>query len=274
VASGVLVAAPPARGERIKVYAMDGALLGLFMVSACVSVVVVEHPGSPLRAAISSALARRVLVGISMGLTALGLVYSRWGKRSGAFMNPAMVLCFVRLGKLSVADACGYVAAQLVGSSSGVLLAALALPGLVSAPAVNYVATTPTAGVGPAFVAESCMGFVLLSVVMSVNRSPRLARYAGVFSALLVASFISVAAPISGMSINPARSFGSALWAREWSGFWIYLTAPPLGMLGAVELQRIVTRAMSPLCGKVNHSETVDCFVRCHCRQGTEKRPS
>jgi aquaporin Z len=264
--SVALLATPRASlRERICVYAMDGALLGLFMISACVNVVVLEHPASPVHAAVASALARRVLVGLAMGLTAACLIYSPWGKRTGAFMNPAMVLCFVRLGKLSPTDAAGYVAAQLAGSAGGVLVAALALPEWLSHPAVNYVATTPSGGIIAAFCAEFGLAFVLLSVVMTVNRSPRFAPYTGACAALLVALFISVAAPISGMSINPARTFGSALWAHLWSGFWIYLSAPLLGMLAGVELQRRLSSRHGRLCGKLSHDETVACFVRCDC---------
>lgn len=252
-------------GDRAKIYAIDGALLGLFMVSACVNVVILEHPASPIHAAIPSLLVRRILIGLAMGLTAVSLIYSSWGKRSGAFMNLAMVLCFVRLGKLSPLDAVGYVVAQLLGSAAGVLLAASVLPGLVSDPAINYVATTPSGGVWPAFAAEFSLAFVMLSVVMTVNRRPRFAPYTGACAAVLVALFISVAAPISGMSINPARSFGSAVWAHLWAGFWIYLSAPLLGMLAGVELQRHLTTRRERLCGKLNHDETVTCFVRCDC---------
>ena len=251
--------------DKLDVYAIDGALLGLFMLSACVSVIVLEHPASLVHSAIPSPLTRRVIVGLAMGLTAVCLIYSPWGKRSGAFMNPAMVLCFVRLGKLSLGDAAGYIAAQLMGSAGGVLAALLLLPGCVSDPAVNYVATTPAGGTGPAFLAEFCMAFVLLSAVMTLNRSARSAPYAGLCAAGLVALFISAAAPISGMSINPARSFGSALWGRIWTGFWIYLTAPVLGMLAGVEVQRWLTRRHERLCGKLTHDETVACFVRCDC---------
>jgi len=254
--------------ERLLVYAMDGALLGLFMISACLSVVILEHPASPVHVAIGSALVRRILIGVAMGFTALALIYSGWGKRSGAFMNPAMVLCFVRLGKLSLGDAAGYIAAQLGGSALGVLLATLALPGLVSAPAVNYVATVPAAGVVPAFFTEFGLAFVMVSVVVTLNRSPRVAPYTGACAALLVALFISVAAPVSGMSINPARSFGSALWAQVWSNFWIYLLAPLFGMLSGVELQRLLTRRHERLCGKLNHDETIACYLRCDCLKG------
>jgi aquaporin Z len=103
---------------------------------------------------------------------------------------------------------------------------------------------------------------------MIVNRAPRLARFTGVFAAVLVALFISVAAPISGMSINPARSFGSTVWAGNWSSLWIYWLAPPLGMLSGVELQRLLTRRRERLCGKLSHDETVASWVRCDCLKG------
>jgi len=263
--------APRDLRDRVGVYAIDGALLGLFMLAACTSVALIEHPGSPLRAALPSMFGRRALIGTAMGLTALGLIYSPWGKRSGAFMNPATVLCFARLGKLGARDAAGYIVAQLVGSALGVLLFASLLPEVASHPSVNYVATAPGPG-GPlvAFVAELSLSCLMLSTVMTVNRSPRLAPYAGVVAATLVALFITFEAPLSGMSINPARSFGSALIGRSWTGFWIYLTAPVLGMLAGVELQQLFAPDRERACGKLNHDETVRAFVRCGCLKGIE----
>jgi len=259
--------------ERLKIYAIDGALLGFFMLSACVSVVVLEYPASPVHAAVTSSFARRALVGLAMGVTAACLIYSPWGKRSGAFMNPAVVLCHARLGKLSVRDVLGYVGAQLLGSASGVLLAVTLMPGLVSDPSVNYVVTTPNGGATTAFAAEFTLSFLMLSTVTTLNRSARLAPYTGMAAAVLVALFIAVEAPLSGMSINPARSFGSALWARLWSGFWIYLTAPVLGMLAGVELQRWLSARHDSVCGKLTHDETIECFVRCHCLKGSKAVP-
>lgn len=250
----------------VAVYVTDGALLALFMVSACVSVVLLEHPLSPLRAAVASDFARRSLIGLAMGSTAVALIYSPWGKRSGAFMNPAMVLSFLRLRRLAALDALGYIAAQLLGSALGVGVSAALLGPLLSHPAVNYVITSPgPQGELAAWAAEFSMGFVMLSVVMSVNRVPRLARSAGVFAAALVALFITFEAPISGMSLNPARSFGSALLAHAWAGFWIYASAPVAGMLAGVELQRLLVARPVRLCGKLSHDETNDCFVSCEC---------
>src|SRR3954468_6003935 len=98
-------------------YAIEGALLGIFMVSACAVTALVEHPASPIRQAIQSALLRRAIIGLAMGATALLLIYNPLGKRSGAHMNPAMTLSFLRLRRIALIDAVFYIAAQFVGAS-------------------------------------------------------------------------------------------------------------------------------------------------------------
>lgn len=247
------------------VFALDGALLGIFMVSACAAVTLLEHPASPVRAFIPCGFVRRAAVGLAMGLTALALVYSPWGKRTGAFMNPALVLCFLRLGKLEPCAALGYVIAQFVGGTLGVLACAVALGGFVGDPAVRFVVTEPGPyGEAIAWLGEFAIAFVMLSVVVRVNRVPRLAPFTGFFAATLVALYITFEAPLSGMSLNPARTFASAVVAGSWRGFWIYLTAPVLGMLAAVEVD-LVRRGHGRPCGKLTHDRSIVCFVRCDC---------
>jgi len=259
-------AAAPAERTSLRVFAMDGALLGLFMISACVSVTLIEHPASVLRQHLPSDFLRRALVGFAMGVTALVLIYSPWGKRSGALMNPAMTVAFVRLGKLEPRDALGYVVAQFVGGTAGVLLSAVALGPALDAPAVNYVVTVPGPyGMAAAWLGEFAIAFTLLGVVVVVNRVPRLAARTGWFAAALVALFIAFEAPLSGMSLNPARSFASAAVANSWHGFWIYVTAPVAGVLAGVEVLRAFDRYREHLCGKLNHDASVTCFLRCNC---------
>jgi aquaporin Z len=252
---------------------MDGALLGLFMVSACFFVALFEHPSSPARQLLASDLGRRALVGVAMGLTAVALIYSPWGKRSGAFMNPAMTFCFMRLGKLTPRDTLGYVVAQVLGGTLGVATCAILFPEWVGHPAVNYVVTAPGEyGGAAAWLGELAIACLMMTVVMTVNRVPHLAPHTGLFAATLVALFITFEAPLSGMSLNPARSFASAVIAHSFRGFWIYLTAPVSGMLLGVELQRQLGARHSRLCGKLNHSETIACFVRCHCLDRTRSK--
>jgi aquaporin Z len=248
-------------------YGIEAALLGTFMISACFFAALLEHPDSPVRHHISSGFVRRGLIGAAMGLTALSLIYSPIGKRSGALMNPAMTLCFLRLRKISSLDAAGYIAGQFLGATLGVTVMALSAQMWVGHPLIRYVATMPRradfAGLSFAWLGEFFIAFLLVTVVMTVNKLPKLARFTGYFAAALVALYITFEAPVSGMSMNPARSFGSFVWARVWTGWWIYFTAPVLGMLGATELHRTVSTDPHRLCGRLSHCKHTPSIFKC-----------
>jgi len=101
---------------------MESLGLGLFMLSAGLFGTLFEYPASPVHQALPGAFVRRALMGLAMGLTAIGLIYSPWGKRSGAHINPAVTLTFLRLGRVRGRDAAAYVAAQFLGGVAGTLL--------------------------------------------------------------------------------------------------------------------------------------------------------
>src|SRR6266487_3669549 len=103
-------------------YLIEAWALGTFMVSAALFTALLEYPGSPVHQLIPNGSERRALIGLAMGLTAIALIYSPWGKQSGAHMNPATTLTFLRLGKVTGWDATGYIAAQFIGGVCGVLL--------------------------------------------------------------------------------------------------------------------------------------------------------
>jgi aquaporin Z len=245
-------------------YLIEATGLGLFMVSACFFAALLFHPSSPVPALIVDPTLRRVLNGCAMGLTAMAIIYSPAGKRSGAHINPSVTLVFFRLGKIEPWDAILYTLAQFAGGIFGVLLAALAFGKLVTDPSVNYVATHP----GPrgnliAFLAELMISFILMSAVLTVSNAKRLNRYTGLFAGVLVAVYISIEAPLSGMSMNPARSFGSALSARDWTALWIYFTAPPVGMLLAAEVYTRIKGGGAVVCAKLHHRNSQRCIFKC-----------
>lgn len=224
------------------------------MVSAALFATALYHPSSWLAADISNEWLRRGAMGLAMGLTAAAIIYSPWGQRSGAHMNPAVTLTFFRLGAVTRQDFLGYVLAQFVGGIAGIAIVAVALGGLVSHPSIHYVVTTPgPAGEAVAFLAEAAMSFGLMLMILAMSNNPRLARFTGVCAGLIVWTYITIEAPISGMSINPARTFGSALLAGDFGGLWIYFTAPPLGMLLAAELYTRSGSAHRVMCAKLHH---------------------
>jgi aquaporin Z len=242
-------------------YLIEAFALGTFMVSACVFTILLEHPASPARQAIASPELRRVLMGVAMALTAVALIYSPWGKRSGAHMNPATTLTFFRLGKIKAVDAAFYAAAQVAGGIAGVALVAAIEPHAIQHPAVHYAATVPGQfGFAAAFLAEFAITFILMTAVLTAIGSKRSEQYAGLIAGGLVASYISVEAPISGMSMNPARTIASAILPGTWTGFWIYATAPAMGMLAAAELMLRLRRGSVPHCAKLHHRNSQRCI--------------
>jgi aquaporin Z len=246
-------------------YLIEAIGLGLFMLSACVFVTLLEHPNSPVRQAIPNPMLRRIPMGLAMALTAAGIIYSPWGQRSGAHLNPSVTLTFWRLGKIAPGDALGYVIAHFAGAALGVGLGAAMLhPWLVN-PAVNYAATVPRfGGTEVAFAAEFLMSLALMSVVLIVSNRPRLNRFTGLCAGSLVAGYIVFEAPLSGMSMNAARTLGSAVYAETWTALWIYFTAPLLGMLAAAQLYVRIGGKPRVLCAKLHHENTQRCIFRCH----------
>ncbi|MBO0932320.1 MIP/aquaporin family protein [Fibrella aquatilis] len=221
----------PIKRSHWQTYLIEAWALGTFMVVASAVVIVVQHPALPVRAALPSTWLRRGLIGVVMGLTAVGLIYSRWGKQSGAHLNPAVTLAQWQLNRISTPNALAYVAAQFVGGWLGVALMHGLFPAYMTHPDVNYAVTIPgPTGVWVALVLEFMMAFVLLTMVLTLSNSRQLAPYTGYFVGLVVALYITVEAPYSGMSINPARTVSSAVWANDWSGWWLYFLGPTAGM--------------------------------------------
>lgn len=242
-------------------YLIEGWALGTFMISAALFTALLEYPGSPVHQCIQNHLVRRSLIGLAMGLTAIALIYSPWGQQSGAQMNPAVTLTFLGLGKIQVWDATFYILAQFIGGISGVLIAKLGLRGVLAHPTVHYVTTVPgPAGAGIAFVTELVLAGGLMLMVLFITNTPKLARFAGIGAGTLVFLYITLAAPLSGMSLNPARTAASAFPSGIWTAGWIYFSAPLLGMFLAAQIYCGITGAPPWACPKYHHGAQQRCI--------------
>lgn len=245
-------------------FLMEAAGLGSFMLAAGAFGTLLFHPDSPVHRAVGDPFSIRLLMGIAMGATAIGIIHSPWGKQSGAHINPAVTFTFWRLGKVPTWDAVFYAAAQFAGGIAGVLVVAALLRGAFAHPAVRYSVTVPGPdGALVAFLAELGISFVLMLVVLEVINTPRLAPRIGPIVGFLVAAYITLESPLSGMSMNPARTFGSALPASQWDALWVYFTAPPIGMLLAAEVYVRTRGASRVLCAKFHHLNDKRCIFRC-----------
>ena len=186
-------------------------------------------------------------------------------------MNPAVTLTFLRLGKIHPWDALFFVTAQVLGGLSGVLLVAALAGHAFSDPPVSYAATLPgPSGPAAAFVAEFVISAILMLTVLSLSAFTRLASFTGLIVGCLVAAYITFESPLSGMSMNPARSLASAAPGMQWRHLWIYLTAPLLGMLSGAQLFLMFAGARRVLCAKLLHPLGVPCI---HCGYQPSQAP-
>jgi aquaporin Z len=257
--------------QHLPEYLMEAAELGIFMISAGVFTCLFEYPSSPVHQAISSGDLRRLLIGMAMGLTAIALIYSPWGKQSGAHLNPAITLTFYRLGKVKGQDALFYILFQCLGGLAGVYLVVLLLQKTFTQPPINYIVTVPGRfGWIAALLGELVVAFIMMTMVLLTSNNKKLSRYTGLFAGCLVMLYVFLEAPLSGFGMNPARSFASAFPAQNWTAFPLYVIAPVIGMASAAELYQFLFGQRAVNCAKLNHDNHKRCIFRCNYKQNSE----
>lgn len=175
-------------------------------------------------------------VAATFGLAVMAMVYAT-GHLSGAHINPAVTIAFTLTRHFPLRDAAVYVAAQLVGASAAAFVLLAAWPAEPAA----LGATVPSVGVGTALLYEVVLTAFLMFVIVAVATDT---RAVGAAAALAIGGTVGLDAlfggPITGASMNPARSFGPALASGTWTDFWIYLAGPIAGAaLGALAYQLV-----------------------------------
>ncbi|HUK45994.1 MAG TPA: aquaporin [Terriglobales bacterium] len=244
-------------------YLMEAGELAFFMFSVCTFATLLQHPASPVRQFIPSVIGRRALMGLAVGLTVVAIIITPWGKQSGGHFNPAITLTFYSLGKVAFWDAVFYVTAQFVGAAAGVAIAGVVLRGAPQTQVVRYAVTVPgILGNTGALAGEITISFVLMTVILFATNRETLARYTPFLVGVLYATFITFESPLSGMSMNPARTFGSAFRSGYWQAIWIYFIAPTIGMLIAGEIFLWLRNGVAPYCAKLHHANNKRCIFR------------
>ncbi|GAB2817440.1 hypothetical protein GCM10027043_17750 [Ferruginibacter profundus] len=171
-----------------------------------------------------------------MGLTALFIFYSPFTAPSGAHINPAVTITFLRLGKISRENAAFYILFQFIGGTAAVFVMQWLMGKILTGSPVNSAVTVPgKAGTINAAITEFFIAFIMISMVLFTSASKRLKKHTRKFAACLVCCYVIFAGPISGFGMNPARSFASAFPSGIYTAFWIYLLIPFAGMLVAAE---------------------------------------
>ena len=170
---------------------------------------------------------------IVFGLVVMAVIYS-FGNVSGAHINPAVTLALCFAGRFDLKLLPSYVAMQLIGAT----LAALFLRWIFSESEALGL-TQPNIGLFRAFVVEIIISFVLMSVVLNLGGEQQEKKImAGAAIGGVVTLAALVAGPITGASMNPARSLGPAIAALNFESIWLYVVAPVIGMLLACPVCR------------------------------------
>jgi aquaporin NIP len=208
-----------AAAEGIGVFALVFAGCGAIVAEA-------EHPGA----------LGNLGIGLVFGLVIMAMVYAT-GHLSGAHLNPAVTLAFAMTRHMRCGEVLAYIAGQLLGALAAAGLLAAMWP---SEPASLGV-TLPSVGSGSALVYEAALTGFLMFVIMAVATDT---RAVGAGAAIAIGGTVGLDAlfggPITGASMNPARSIGPALISGELHALWVYVVGPVLGAaLGALAYQLV-----------------------------------
>jgi len=219
-----------------KVYGAE--LIGTaLLVFVGLSVVIVDFgKGSPVAALLPDEGLRRFITGFLFGTTGALIAVSPFGKESGAHINPVVTLGFWAMGRFKADHVAGYIFCQLAGAALG------ALPLLAwgdMGRSVQFGATIPSFGDALALAGETVTTFAMVFLLFFFLRHRALKLYTPALFPPLYAIMVWLEAPISGTSTNPARTFGPALIAADWHGWWVYWLGPLIGALLAVGVHRL-----------------------------------
>ena len=185
---------------------------------------VVTHPG----------------IAITCGLIVLAMIYA-FGDISGAHINPAVTIAFTVAGRMPVKETLPYIASQLTGA-----LAASGTLRLLFPASETLSSTLPSGSDLQSFVMEIILTFILMLVILNVSRG---AKEKGITAGIAIASVVGLevmfAGPVSGGSMNPARSLAPAVVSGNMQSLWVYLTAPVIGAVAAVFVARYINKPHS-----------------------------
>jgi aquaporin Z len=212
-------------------------------------------PDLPMSHWIPSPGMRLLINGLCFAGSGSLVALSPLGRLSGAHINPSVSLAFWLGGKMRLCDFAGYVVAQMLGGIAGATALVLAWRG--HAASIGNGMTLPGAGwpLWLVFDCEVVLTGLLVFLIFVFVSSTRLLRWTPLMNWLVVATMVWLEAPISGTSLNTARSFGPALLTGVWTAQWLYFLAPPLGgMMGLAAFRLFMPAWRRVISGKLVHA--------------------
>ncbi|MHB8782491.1 MAG: MIP/aquaporin family protein [Desulfobacteria bacterium] len=235
-----------------------------FMVAWGLSAVVfMMSASSPMHSLMPGYRVRLLLTGILFAAGGTAVVYSPLGQRSGGHINPAVSLTFWILGKMRGRDMALYSMAQFLGGLAGAGLVRFLWGGWATS--VNAGVTMPAPWISPAGAVgvEFLITGSLLWVILYFVSHPKLHRWTGFAAGVWVAFLVFAEAPVTGTSLNPARSLGPAVVTDDYRNLWVYFLGPLGGATAAALLWKPMVAAgvRSVFCAKLFHTDRYRCHL-------------
>lgn len=174
-------------------------------------------------------------IAITFGLIVMTMIYA-FGEKSGAHLNPAVTIAFSVNGNFAAKEIIPYIISQLLGAFAASLILKFLFPS-----SILLGATIPAGSNLQSFILEFILTFFLMLVIINVaTGSKEQGLFAGVAIGSVVLLEAMFAGPISGASMNPARSFAPAIVSGEIKYLWIYIIAPVAGALTATVIHKVM----------------------------------
>jgi aquaporin Z len=249
-------------------YLMESAQTAALMICICLSATLLYGGHSPFsRLAVPPSL-KPFIMGIAVATSTFLLIRSRFGRRTGAHLNPSLTVTYFFFRRIHRWDTLNYIGFQFVGALAGVWVARRALGDDLSLPPVSYVVTVPGSyGNLVALLSEFFLSALLMGVILFTGNRKHWVNFSPFLVALITVCYYGFCSSLSGFSVNPARSFSSALFASVWRGLWIYFVAPTLGMVAAASLYTGFGRWGHIYCAKVFHDLDSPCPFFCNFKE-------
>jgi aquaporin Z len=197
-------------------------------------------PGAVMVNAYSGGALGGVGIGLAFAFVVTAMIFAL-GHLSGAHINPAVTVAFWSVRRFPAREVAPYLLAQC----SGAVLAALTLRGILG-PRGAMGATLPSVGIWQSLVVETLFSFVLMLVIMAVATDDRVADGFAAIAVGLTVGFCALLGPLTGSSMNPARSLGPAIAGGGWEGHWLYWVGPLVGMVSAARVYDLLRDATPP----------------------------
>jgi len=234
----------------LKEYASEFFGTAILMIAGVSAISLSFGDQSYLSSLIPNTTVRLALAGAGFGLGVLVVVYSALGQTSGGHLNPALTIAFWMQKKLETKKLAPYILSQCLGSLAGTWLVATTMPRLSTSVGHGVTSVSETITPGVAILLEALLVMIFILMIFWMTSCHDRSRYTGLTVFIYLVIFVPLEAPLTGTSINPARSIGPAIYSNNYTNLFVYIIGPLMGAVAGTLIARNILNH-KPKCKRV-----------------------